>query len=116
MFIKLDCYQFAERMASAFSRDAAKALFDYLEEIESDCGKEQEFDRVGISCQFSEYESATEAATGHGWKPIADTHDDDGNERASYEVNEENEEFALSWLRDRTDVIEFDGGVIIGDF
>jgi hypothetical protein len=115
MFIKINCYQFADRMAEEFSRDAAMALFDYLEGLEDEGVEPIEFDRVGIRCQFSEYESAIEAATDRGWKPIADTHDDDGNERPSYEVEEENNQFALDWLRDRMTVIEFDGGVIIGE-
>jgi hypothetical protein len=116
MFIKIDCYQFADRMGDDFSRDAAIALFDYLEDLESDCGEEQEFDRVGIRCQFSEYASALEAATDHRWSPEADMYDADDNERSADEIQEENNQLALNWLRDRTTVIEFEGGVIIGDF
>jgi hypothetical protein len=102
-------------MAENFSRDAAMALFEYLEDLEEDCGEPQEFDRVAIRCGYSEYESAIRAAVDNGWKPMADTHDDDGNLRPSYEVEEENNQFALDWLRDRTSVIEFDGGIIIAD-
>ena len=116
MFIKLDCHQFADRMAEEFSRDAARALFDYLEELEADCGETQEFDRIAIRCQFSEYESARKAAIDNGWGLEANMYDDDGNERPKDEIDEENEEFALAWLNDMTSVIEFDGGVIIGEF
>ena len=103
MFIKVDCYMFADRMAEDFSRDAARALFDWLEELEAG-GEEQEFDRIAIRCEFSEYASATEAAHDHGWESDAD------------EIEERLEESALEWLQDRTSVIEFSGGVIVGSF
>lgn len=115
MFIKLDCYTFVDRMAEDFSREAALALFDWLEELEAG-GEEQEFDRIAIRCEFSEYPSATEAAQDHGWEVEADMYDADDNERDADEIEEENEEAALKWLNRRTSVIEFDGGVIIQQF
>jgi hypothetical protein len=42
--------------------------------------------------------------------------DDDDNIRPDEGVEEENEELALKWLHDRTQVIEFDGGVIVSRF
>lgn len=115
MFIKLDCYQFAERMAEDFSREAAMALFDWLEELEAG-GEEQEFDGMGLRCDFCEYPSAAAAAQDNGWEPEADLYDSDDNERPEEEIDEENEEAALEWLQDRTSVIEFNGGVIIQQF
>lgn len=56
---------------------------------------EIEFDRVAIRCDWSEYKSAIEAA----------------EDIYSEEFGEEDE--ALEWLRERTQVIEFDGGVIV---
>lgn len=116
MFIKMDCYQFAERMSEDFSRDAAMALFDWLEELESDCGDPQEFDRIAIRCEFCEYPSAMEAAQEYGWQPEADLYDADDNERPEDEIKEENEEAALEWLQRRTSVIEFEGGVVMQKF
>ncbi len=78
-----------------WSRTGAYALIEHLEQLEEDCGDEIEFDRVAIRCDWSEYESAIEAA------------DDIYGE----EFGEESE--AFEWLRERADVITFDGGVIV---
>jgi hypothetical protein len=101
---------------SSFSRLGAYALVDYLEQMEEDTGEEMEFDRVGIRCDFSEYESALECAVDYGWSHEADILDADDNIRPDDEVLEENEELALKWLQNRTQVIEFDGGVIVSSF
>ena len=45
-----------------FSYDGLTALYDYLTELEEDCGGESEFDLVAIRCEYSEYESAKDAA------------------------------------------------------
>lgn len=118
MFIKIDCHTFADRMAEDFSRDAAEALFYWLEELEAG-GEEQEFDRVAIRCEFTEYPSATVAAQEYGWKPETDLYDaspDLDEEEIEQKIEEENEELALEWLQYRTSVVEFDGGVIIQNF
>jgi hypothetical protein len=101
---------------SSFSRLGAYALADYLEQLEEDTGEEIEFDSVAIRCDFSEYESALECAVDHGWSHEADILDADDNLRPDDEVLEENEERALKWLQNRTQVIEFDGGIIVSSF
>jgi hypothetical protein len=101
---------------SSFSRLGAYALVDYLEQLEEDTGEEMEFDRVGIRCDFAEYDSALKCAVDHGWSHEADILDADDNLRPDDEVLEENEERALRWLQDRTQVIEFDGGIIVSSF
>jgi hypothetical protein len=101
---------------SSFSRLGAYALVEYLEELEESTGEEIEFDRVGIRCDFSEYDSALECAVDHGWSHEADILDADDNLRPDDEVLEENNERALRWLHDRAQVIEFDGGVIVSSF
>lgn len=44
-----------------FSLVALDALYDYLTELENDCGEEMELDVIAICCDFSE-ESATDIA------------------------------------------------------
>jgi hypothetical protein len=85
-----------------WSRAGARALVEHLEQLEEDCGIEIEFDHVAIRCDFSEYKSALEAATQCGFEPSAFQAEDDAA--------------SLEWLRDRTEVIEFEGGVIIRSF
>jgi hypothetical protein len=87
-----------------WSYAGARALVEYLENLEDDTGEEIEFDRVALRCDFSEYESALEAAKECGWKP-----DEDAD-------SEDTEKAALEWLNDRTTVISFNGGVIVQQF
>lgn len=80
-----------------FTRAALFALFDYLESYEDDCGVEIELDPIAICCEWAEYESAVEAAESYG-REFSDESD------------------ALDWLREQTQVIEFQSGVLIQQF
>ena len=82
---------------SQMSRGGAFALAEYLEEYEESTGEELALDPVAIRCEFSEYESAIEAA-------------------AQYTSEFTTAEAALEYLEDQTSVITYDGGVIIQDF
>lgn len=119
---------------AAWSWSGAYALIEYLEDMETktyirvctECGYKQvgypytgvcpacdavlnyeenntpiEFDRVAIRCDFDEYSSATEAAENYDFKP--EPGDDEETTEAA----------ALKYLQDNTQVIQFDGGVII---
>ena len=99
-----------------WSSAGAFALAEYLEEYEESTGEELELDVCAIRCDFYEYESALECALEYGWDPEASILDDEDNLRPGDEVEEENEELALKWLQDRTQVISFDGGVIVSRF
>lgn len=116
----LNTYEVADELLNDknanWSRAGALALAEYLEEYEESTGEEIELDVCAIHCDFSEYESALAAAIEYDWSPEASILDDDDNLRPSDEVEEENEELALQWLQDRTQVISFDGGVIISRF
>jgi hypothetical protein len=85
---------------SQFSRAARFALFDHLESFEHDSGTELELDPIGICCEWVEYPSALDAAKDFGFQDGIDS----------------KEESALEWLRNRTQVIEFEGGVVIQQF
>jgi hypothetical protein len=92
-----------------WSRAGARALVEHLEQLEEDCDTEIEFDAVAIRCDYSEYDSALQAALDQGFEPNPNL----GEEAQS---EEDKEADALSWLQDQTEVIEFDGGVIIASF
>lgn len=100
----------ADTNGTRWSRAGALALVKYFEELESDTGTEIEFDVVAIRCDYSEYASALEAALDQGFDPAEDL-DGEGEED-----DEQKEDNALAWLRYRTEVIEFSGGVIIRSF
>ena len=85
---------------AAWSYNGARALVEYLEDYEGN-STPIEFDRVAIRCEFSEYSSATEAAANYDFEP--EPGDDEETTEAA----------ALKYLEDNTQVIQFDGGVII---
>jgi len=80
--------------------------------LEEDCGTEIELDVIALCCEFTEFETAHEAACEY-FNYEGMEFDDDGNELITAD---EVEKKALEFLRDRTQVIEFDGGIIIEDF
>lgn len=78
-----------------FSRQGLKALFEYLEDLEQDCGEEIELDVIGLCCEYVEYEDLQEF----------------------HNVYDKEEYPDLETLRDYTQVIEFgDESFIIGEF
>lgn len=87
-----------------FSYDGLCALFDWLEEIGEETGQEVELDVIALCCEFSEYSSALEACENYDFEPDPDADEDD------------QEDEALDWLRQRTAIITFPGGIIIQDF
>ncbi len=95
-----------------FTYQGKRALFDYLESYEQDTGEEVELDVIALCCEYSEYSTATYAASEYGWKSDITETDIIGNEdRAEMQEKE-----ALEWLNERTQVIEFDEGIIIAQF
>ena len=89
-FLSSDTYK------NNFSYEGLNSLFDYLEELEEDMGKETEFDPVAICCEYSEYENLDEIKESY----------------SSVEINN------IDDLRDNTNVIEIENTdrLIIQDF
>jgi hypothetical protein len=101
-------YQFIEAFRHAgretqFSVNARRALFAHLEDFEHDTRTEIELDPVGICCEWAEYPSALAAANEYGFKEVC------GNDTDC-------EPESLEWLREHTQVVEFNGGVVIQQF
>ena len=95
----VDSFRHAGR-ETQFSVPARRALFAHLEEFEEDSGTELELDPIAFCCEWAEYPSALDAAKVYGLELRGD----------------DEESRALDWLREKTPVIEFDGGVIIQQF
>lgn len=95
-----------ETYSKNFSKNGLYALYEYLTNYEEGTGEEMELDVVAICCDFSEYESAREAAKEYNGA-IEENKDFD---------DEDKEAAAIAWLEDNTTVIKFDGGVIIQQF
>ena len=49
-----------------FSYKAKIALFEYLEELENDCGTEMELDVIALCCEYTEYEDIEEFNNDYG--------------------------------------------------
>jgi hypothetical protein len=89
----------------SFSYEGKRALFDYLEELEEDCGMEIELDIVALDCDYCEYESALSCLEECGYDCDLSGFDDDDKEA-----------IALEYLHNNTQVIEFNSGIIIQEF
>ena len=79
-----------------FSYEGAIALFDYLDQLSEDIGENIEYDPIAWCIEYSEYENMKEF-----WN-------DSGYPKNEYPTPES--------LQDDTEVIEFDGGIIVRDF
>ena len=78
-----------------FSFKALEALFSYITELEDDLGEQIQLDIEALCCEWTEYKSAIEAIEDYGTDEF------------------ENENDAIEWFQDRTQVIKFDGGILI---
>ena len=88
-----------------FTYEGLAALFEWIEQYEEDCGAEIELDVIALCCEYSEYESAMTCVSECGYD--AEPSDNDAGLT---------EEDCLEYLRYNTQVIEFNGGIIICDF
>tara|TARA_R110000822_G_C15126008_1_gene474552 strand:- start:365 stop:667 length:303 start_codon:yes stop_codon:yes gene_type:complete len=86
------------QLKDAFSYEGLVALFDYLEDYEEDCGVEINFDPVALRCEFTEYAT---------YQEISDHYTD---------LEGDTPEEMLEWLQDRTQIIEFETGIILQNF
>lgn len=110
----IDAFRGWDTYKDNFSYEGLQALYEYFEELEENTGEEIELDVVAICCDFSEYESATEAVKEYG--KLDDILIDWENKEEA-EDKELVEVRSLEWLEDHTQVIKLDnGGVIIQQF
>ena len=65
-------YQFTQEFKqirpNQFTYQGLKALFDWLEDYETDTGEEIELDVIAICCEWSEYENLKEFQNDYGEK------------------------------------------------
>ena len=93
----------------SFSYEGKKALFEWIEEIDEDCGNETELDIIALDCEFSEHASALDCIIDNGYDFTTDEELD----------GEQQEEDAMEYLNENTSIISvasFEGGIIIQSF
>jgi hypothetical protein len=102
-----------------WSWDGARALAEYLEELEQDLGEEMELDVVAIRCDFSESTSLQAWAADHfrsHVEAVVELGLDLDDHGAIVEDSEAIDEAIRSFIQDHGHLIEFDGGVIVSSF
>jgi len=92
---------------AGWSYAGARALVEWLEELEEDMDGEIEFDKVALRCDYSEYETATEI--------LEEYYDEDtiASIKSGCENEEEEEEAAVEYIERYTILIPFKGGYIL---
>jgi hypothetical protein len=98
---------------AAWSWAGAKALAEYLEELEADTGEEMELDIVAIRCDFSEDSSLAAWAEGY-FGGITEAREGLGLDEDA--CLDEEEDKIRNYISERGTLIEFDGGVIVSSF
>jgi hypothetical protein len=89
----IDAFRLCGR-SDQFTVPALEALFAYFERLEEDTDTEIELDPIAICCEWAEYSSILEAANDNGFK---------GDSEAD----------ALEYLYEETQVVPFDGGIVV---
>ena len=105
--------EFPETYRNNFTYEGKQALFDYLEEYEDAVGEQLTLDVIALCCEYSEYSTAWEAMENYQPDDMP-TEGEDGDDLLEIQVKKETA--SLEWLQNKTQVIEFNGGVIIQDF
>lgn len=104
---------------AAWTWNGAKALAEYLEQLEEETGEEMELDVCAIRCDFSEYDSL-EAWAADYFRNQADAVDKLcltlGMDGSIDEDSDEIDDLIRSYIQDHGTVIEFDGGIIVSSF
>lgn len=105
---------FPDSYKGNFTGEGKEALFDYLEEYEESTGEPITLDVIALCCDYTEYDTAWEAMENYQPDDMPTIDNSEGMDLV--EIARENEKLAFEWLEEHTQVIEFNGGVIIQDF
>ena len=112
---------------AAWSYTGARALAEYLEDYEEDCGIELELDVIALRCAYSEHDGLIEWADEY----FANYREDFGIEYIN-PMNAESDAQSVvdcdgnfhetvlnsieDYIRDNGALIEFEGGIIVSEF
>lgn len=113
----LSVTQIADRLHAdenaGWSYAGARALAEYLDELDGDLGEDTELDVVAIRCDWSEYESLQDFAEEYfgGMAKALDTIGVDDEP-----TDEEIDDAIRDWIQDNAALVEFNGGIIVSSF
>lgn len=92
----------------SFSYEGKKALFDYFEMLENDCGMEIELDIIAFCCEYTEYANIEEVFLNY-----FTIKEENWTEEEYLELSDDEK---IEKLQEYTQVIIFDKGIIVQDF
>ena len=101
---------------ASWSLNGAKALAEYLEQYEEECGVELELDVVAFRCEYSEYASLKEWLIEYYGKTTEEAFKSAGVDLEGDEDEAERNYLIRSHIFDYGQLIEFDGGIIVSSF
>lgn len=90
----------------------ARALAEYMEELEEDTGEEIELDVVALRCDYSEHGSLREWAEDY----FSDWKEDLSIDEADAEDDGLVDDEIRKYINDRGQLIEFSGGIVVSNF
>ena len=116
----LNTYDIAHALHSdefgGWSYAGAKAMAEYLEELEEDCGMEMELDVVAIRCDYTEYGTLQEWISDYYSESLDNAIKSAGIDLDEDDGEDEIDEWIRSHIQDHGQLIEFDGGIIVSSF
>jgi uncharacterized protein YaiE (UPF0345 family) len=102
--------------SAGWSYAGARALVEYLEELEEGTGEEMEFDCVAIRCDFSEHSDLKDWLTSYYGEHFDVAMKSAGIDLDGDEDDEEIDDWIRSHIQDHGQLIEFEGGIIVSSF
>jgi len=116
----LNTYEITDALTNdenaAWSYNGAKALAEYLEDYEEECGIELELDVVALRCEFTEYASLEDWLMEYYGKTLEEAFEYAGIYLEGDEDEEERADLIRLHILDQGQLIEFDGGIIVSSF
>jgi hypothetical protein len=110
----LNTYQIVDALyrdgENSFSYEGARALAEYLEQLEEDIGEEMELDVIAIRCEYTEYRNYQELNKEYSIIDFDNEYQDDDLD------DDDKDDLIKSEVENNTSVIEFDGGIIIQNY
>ena len=116
----LSTYEVADLLSADenanWSRAGSLALAEWFEELADEFNTPQEFDRVAMRCDFSEYRSLREWIKEYYGEKFPDAMKSAGIDLDGTEGGFDIDELIRSHIVDHGYLIEFTGGIIVSNF
>jgi len=106
-------HQLKKDTNSGWSWGGARALAEYLYQLDEETGEDSELDVVAIRCDFSEHSSLIDWATEYFGSASLAANEFSWDEDATDDAKGES---VRDYIQNAGQLIEFDGGIIVSSF